>query len=435
MTGDMKKAHFVSLGCAKNLVDSESAAGLLGAEGWAVSAFPGDADAVIINTCAFTRAAREESNDEIKILSKKISPSAKLIVCGCLGQRDKKKLFDRFPRIDAVAGSSDYRRISGILRKLFSSDAKESKRLLCVGKADFIADFSIPRLISTPTSYAYIKIAEGCSNHCSYCAIPALRGEFRSRSEKDILKEAAALAEMGIKELVIIANDSAFYGKDPTGRALGGLLEKLHRLQKVRRIRILYMHPAHISEDLIKKIASLPKVARYFDIPVQHTDDHILAGMRRPPFGGTEALINIIRRHIPGAALRTTFITGFPGESEKRFNKLTQDVKRLSFSWSGVFAYSPEKGTPADKMSGRPSAEEALGRAKNLMKIQQKISFEFARGFVGKRLDVIADGPFRGRTEFQAPGVDGEVIFMKKQRPGRMKKMLIRASKGYDLVA
>ncbi|MFH2085103.1 MAG: radical SAM protein, partial [Candidatus Omnitrophota bacterium] len=268
MTSDIKKAHFVSLGCAKNLVDSESAAGLLGSEGWAVSAFPEEADAVIINTCAFTRAARKESNDEIQNLSQKISPSAKLIVCGCLGQRDKKKLFDRFPRIDAVAGSSDYRRISGILRKLLSSGAKEPKRLLCVGKANFIADFSIPRLISTPTSYAYIKIAEGCSNHCSYCAIPALRGEFRSRSEKDILREAAALAEMGIKELVLIANDSAFYGKDPTGRVLGGLLEKLNRIQKVRRIRILYMHPAHISEDLIKKIASLPKVARYFDIPV-----------------------------------------------------------------------------------------------------------------------------------------------------------------------
>ncbi|PIV18931.1 MAG: 30S ribosomal protein S12 methylthiotransferase RimO [Elusimicrobia bacterium CG03_land_8_20_14_0_80_50_18] len=431
----MRKAHFVSLGCAKNLVDSESAAGLLGSSGWAISAFPEDADAVIINTCAFTREAREESNEEIKALSKKISPDAKFIICGCLAQKEKEKLFEQFPRADAVAGSADYRHICSILQKLSASGAKRRGRVLCVGKADFISGFSVPRLISTPRSYAYIKIAEGCSNHCSYCAIPSLRGEFRSRTENDILREAAALAEMGIRELILIANDSAFYLKDPRGRALGGLLKKLHRISAIRRIRILYMHPAHISEELINVIASLPKVARYFDIPIQHTDDHILARMGRSPFSETEALIDMIRKHIPAAALRTTFITGFPGETEKRFNKLTQDLKRLKFSWAGVFAYSPEKGTAAYDMSGRPSAAEALSRAKRLMEIQRKISFEFSRGFAGKRLEVIADSPLAGRTEFQSPGVDGEVIFTKKQRPGAMKKMLIRSSKGYDLLA
>ncbi|PIY18172.1 MAG: 30S ribosomal protein S12 methylthiotransferase RimO, partial [Elusimicrobia bacterium CG_4_10_14_3_um_filter_49_12_50_7] len=209
----MRKAHFVSLGCAKNLVDSESAAGLLGSSGWAISAFPEDADAVIINTCAFTREAREESNEEIKALSKKISPDAKFIICGCLAQKEKEKLFEQFPRADAVAGSADYRHICSILQKLSASGAKRRGRVLCVGKADFISGFSVPRLISTPRSYAYIKIAEGCSNHCSYCAIPSLRGEFRSRTENDILREAAALAEMGIRELILIANDSAFYLK------------------------------------------------------------------------------------------------------------------------------------------------------------------------------------------------------------------------------
>ncbi len=435
MVQELKKAHFVSLGCAKNLVDSETAAGLLGSKGWALTAFPEEADAVIINTCAFTRAAREESNDEISRLSKKISPDAKFVVCGCLGQLEKKKLFEKFPRIDAVAGSSDYRYIGGILKQIGSPDTICRKRLLHVGKADFIAGSSFPRLISTPASYAYIKIAEGCSNHCSYCMIPGLRGEFRSRSAKDILTEAVTLAEMGVKELILIANDTAFYGKDQTGRALGNLLEELHGIKSIRRLRTLYMHPAHISEALIKKIASLPKVARYFDIPIQHTDSFILKKMKRPPFEETEMLIDSVRKHIPDVALRTTLITGFPGETERRFNKLTEDIKRLKFSWGGVFNYSPEKGTAAAEMSGRPSGAEAFKRAKKLMKIQQKISFDFARSAVGKKLEIIVDSPFRGRTEFQAPGVDGEVIFMKKQRPGSVKKMKIRNARGYDLVA
>ncbi|MBU4134528.1 radical SAM protein, partial [bacterium] len=206
----MKKVNFVSLGCAKNLVDTETAAGLLGSEGWALTAFPEEADAVVLNTCAFTREAREESKTEIRRLSKKISPGAKFVICGCLGQLEGKELFKKFPRIDSVAGSSDYRYIGGILKKL---DGK--KHFLRVGKADFIAGASFPRLISTPASYAYIKIAEGCSNHCSYCMIPKLRGNYRSRSVKDILTEAAALAKMGIKELILIANDTAFYGNDP----------------------------------------------------------------------------------------------------------------------------------------------------------------------------------------------------------------------------
>ena len=195
------------------------------------------------------------------------------------------------------------------------------------------------------------------------------------------------------------------------------------------------MHPAHIGDGLIKKIASLPKVTRYFDIPVQHTDNFILKRMKRPPFEETEALIETIRKRIPGAAIRTTFITGFPGETEKRFIKLTEDIKRIKFSWAGVFNYSPEKGTPSSRMGGRPSASEALWRAKKLMKIQQKISFDFARSAVGKKLEIIADSPFKGRTEFQAPGVDGEVVFKKKQRPGSIKKMKIISSKGYDLIA
>jgi len=442
----IKKAHFVSLGCAKNLVDSEIAAGLLGSEGWALTAFPEEADAVVINTCAFTREAREESNNEISRLSKKISSSSYFVVCGCLGQLEKKNLFEKFPRIDAVAGSSDYRHIGDILKRIFSRHAKSlthkvppdivrRKRLFCVGKTDFIADSSFPRLISTPPSYAYIKIAEGCSNHCSYCVIPALRGEFRSRSVKDIFTEAVTLSKMGIKELILIANDTAFYGMDTTGRELGNLLEKLHGIKSVFLIRILYMHPAHIGDGLIKKIASLPKVARYFDIPVQHTDNFILKRMKRPPFEETEALVETIRKRIPGAAIRTTFITGFPGETEKRFCKLAEDIKEIKFSWAGVFNYSPEKGTLASRMSGRPSAAKALWRAKKLMKIQRKVSFDFASSFVGKTLEIIADSPSRGRTEFQAPGIDGEVIFVKKQRPGSMKKMKIISSKGYDLIA
>ncbi|MBU3955913.1 30S ribosomal protein S12 methylthiotransferase RimO [bacterium] len=426
----MKKVNFVSLGCAKNLVDTETAAGLLGSEGWALTAFPEEADAVVLNTCAFTREAREESKTEIRRLSKKISPGAKFVICGCLGQLEGKELFKKFPRIDSVAGSSDYRYIGGILKKL---DGK--KHFLRVGKADFIAGASFPRLISTPASYAYIKIAEGCSNHCSYCMIPKLRGNYRSRSVKDILTEAAALAKMGIKELILIANDTAFYGNDPSGRALGNLLERLSGIKSIRRIRTLYMHPSHVSEGLIKKIASLPKVARYFDIPIQHTDSVILKKMNRRPFEETESLIESIRKHIPGAAIRTTFITGFPGETKKRCRKLIEDIKRIKFSWAGVFNYSPEKGSAAAALGGRPSSAVALLRAKEVMKVQRKISFDFARSAVGSHLEIIADSAFRGRTEFQTPGVDGEVIFLKKQRPGSVKKMTILKAKGYDLIA
>ncbi|MEA2081250.1 MAG: 30S ribosomal protein S12 methylthiotransferase RimO [Elusimicrobiota bacterium] len=442
----VKKAHFVSLGCARNLVDSEIAAGLLGSGGWALTAFPKEADAVVINTCAFTREARDESNNEIEHLSKQISRSAKFVVCGCLGQKEKAKLFKKFPRIDAVVGSSDYRHIDDILKRIVSRHEKppahrapldtiRREHLLCVGKPDFIADSSFPRLLSTPASYAYIKIAEGCSNHCSYCAIPALRGEFRSRSIKDILTEAENVAAMGVKELILIANDTAFYGGDATGGKLGRLLEKLHVIKPVKRIRILYMHPAHIGDSLIKKIASLPKVARYFDIPVQHTDDFILKRMNRPAFRKTQRLIENIRKYMPDAAVRSTFITGFPGETGKRFGNLAENLKKIKFSWVGVFNYSPEKGTPSFKMGGRASVAEALRRAEKLMEIQQEISFDFVRSFVGKKLEIIADSSFKGRTYFQAPDVDGEVLFKEKQLPGSLKKMKIISSKGYDLIA
>lgn len=424
------KVNLISLGCSKNLVDTEVMCGILGSDGFEFVTLPGDADIVVINTCSFIKDAREESSRVIKRLCGEKKENQRIIVCGCLPQFEKETIFRKFPEVDAIIGSSDFLKIGKVIKKL-DGDCRVSE----VGSPEFLYDSSYPRLLSTPRSYAYLKISEGCSNHCSYCTIPRLRGEYRSRSIDDILTEAKTLAGMGIKEIILVAHDTTNFGSDREANCnLSALLDELHRIKKIKWIRILYMHPAHITRELIEMISRLPGVARYFDIPLQHTVGKILRRMKRPSFNRAKNLIGLIRKIVPGAAIRTTFIVGFPGESSRQFDNLMTDLRATRFSWVGVFRYSDEEGTPARRLNKKVSSKTSAKRAGELMRQQQRITFEKNRSYIGQELEVLVDEPFAGHTEFQAPLIDGKVIFSKRQKPGTLKKFLISGTRRYDLI-
>ncbi|MFH1958153.1 MAG: 30S ribosomal protein S12 methylthiotransferase RimO [bacterium] len=424
------KVNLISLGCAKNLVDTEVLGGILGKAGFEFVGIPQYADFMIINTCSFIKEAREESYREISKLCASKKENQKLIICGCLPQLEKETIFRKFPQVDAIIGSTDFFKIGKVIKKL-----DRSRRVSEVSSPRFLYDSSYPRLLSTPRSYAYLKIAEGCSNRCGYCKIPYLRGNYRSRSIDDIVTEARTLAGMGIKEIILVAHDTTDFGSDRGADCnLPRLLDELHEIKKIKWIRILYMHPAHITRELVETISRLPRVARYFDIPLQHLVSGILRRMKRPSFNRAENLIGFIRKTVP-AAIRTTFITGFPGETAGQFGRLLSDVKRIKFDWAGVFAYSDEKGTPAYMLDGKVTQLTAGKRAEALMKMQRGITFRKNKTYAGRTLKVLVDGPFTGHTEFQAPVIDGKVIFAKKQKPGTMKKFMITGARGYDLIA
>jgi len=424
------KVNLISLGCSKNLVDTEVMGGLLGTAGFEFTSISRDADYIVINTCSFIKEARKESYREIRKLCGRRKENQKLIVCGCLAQLEKNKIFRKFPKVDAIVGSSDFSKIGKVIKKL-----GRAKQISEISSPDFLCNSSYPRLLSTPRSYAYLKIAEGCSNRCGYCRIPYLRGNYRSRKIGDILTEARALAGMGVKEIILIAHDATFFGKDRGRFELPDLLRKLQNIRKVKWLRILYMHPAHINKKLIREISRLSKVCRYFDIPLQHTESGILSRMKRPAFREAENLISFIREKIPEAAIRTTFITGFPGETGRHFEKLLRNVAELKFDWLGVFEYSDEKGTPAYTLDGKVTSMTARKRAGELLKMQRGITFRKNKAYIGRTMMVLVDAPLSGHTEFQAPVIDGKVIFSKKQKPGTMKKFLITGAKGYDLLA
>ncbi|GAH89854.1 unnamed protein product, partial [marine sediment metagenome] len=301
------KVNLISLGCPKNLVDSEVILGKLGEVGYALTSSAEDADIVIINTCSFIDKARRESYQVIsRIVSQKKS-SQKLIVCGCLPQLEGRKLFFKFPQIDVLLGSADFYRIDKVISEL----GKGRSHLFSVNEPSFIYNSSFPRFLSTPPSYAYLKIAEGCSNRCSYCLIPRLRGKYRSREPQDVVKEARALVDWGVKELILIAQDTTFYGWDLDKKSsLIYLLEQLEKIDKLEWIRLLYTHPSHFTSSLTRVMANSEKICPYIDLPLQHTHNEILAKMKRPEFQVTEKLIDKLRNNIPGLTLRTTLMVG-----------------------------------------------------------------------------------------------------------------------------
>lgn len=402
------KIGFISLGCSKNLVDSEKMMGMLKQGNHTLVNHPKDAEAIIINTCGFINSAKEEAiNTIFKMAEYKQENLKKLIVVGCLAQRYKEDLMRDIPEIDAVISIKEYPHMHEILGQLL-----DGKDLVSYAKSE--------RLVSSKPWTAYLKIAEGCSNRCTYCAIPLIRGGNVSFPMEDILNEAKALAARGVKELVLIAQDTTKYGLDLYGElSLLKLLRKVHEIEGFHWIRILYMYPDEITEELIKGMAELPKVLPYFDIPMQHANDHMLELMNRR---GTEAdvrnLVEMIRHYHKQPTLRTTFIVGFPQEGDKEFEDLMRFVKDLRWDRMGAFTYSPEEDTPAFTMDGAIPEEVKEERLRQLMELQEQISLENQQQMIGQVIEVLVEsqegltGKYRGRGISSAPDeVDGIVIF------------------------
>ncbi|MGA7746110.1 MAG: 30S ribosomal protein S12 methylthiotransferase RimO [Candidatus Aquilonibacter sp.] len=428
------KAHFVSLGCAKNLVDTEVMIAKLGAAGYELVGDAHEADTVVINTCAFIDPAKAESTEVILEHAQRKRRGQQLVVAGCLAQRYGEQLQSLVPEIDGVIGTGSYGSIVELL-----DDVKAGQRPIRLAfEAEPEHDF-LPRLVTTPRATAYLKVAEGCDHPCTFCIIPKLRGKFRSRSEESILGEARALADAGTKELILIAQDTSMYGRDRGARrgGLAHLLERLHEVDGIEWIRLLYLYPATVDRELIDTMAALPKVCKYMDMPLQHAHPDVLRAMLRPSNG--ERYLEIIddfRARVPGITMRSTFIVGFPGETEEHVSYLQEWIARAELDRVGFFEYSAEEGTPGAELPGKVPARE---RRKRLVRLReaQRVASERARGKrVGERVRVLVEerrrlrksDPLRdalgahdvwyGRSHGEAPGVDGGVYFSGEARIG-----------------
>jgi len=432
---------FVSLGCDKNLVDSEMMLGELTLAGHTIVNEEAQADAVIVNTCCFILDAKEESiNTLLEYAEMKQQGEIRaLIATGCLAQRYAKEIHEEIPEVDAVVGTAGFDRIVSVLENIESGAPEDA-----LGDIHGPAICGKKRLLTTGGHYAYLKIAEGCDKRCTYCIIPSIRGSFRSVPMETLLKEATSLAEGGVKELILVAQETTVYGTDLYGRkALPELLEKLSRIEELSWIRLLYCYPEEIDEDLIAVMKKEPKICHYLDIPVQHADDYILQRMgRRTNRADLERIIATLRKEIPDICLRTTLITGFPGEEQKHFDSLKEFVEKMRFERLGVFAYSPEEDTVAAAMPCQVEDEVKEARRDEIMSLQQTIAFEKAEEMVGKTIPVLVegrlveDGVLIGRSYMDAPGVDG-YVFIRTDRDiesGRIVSVVIEASNEYDLI-
>ena len=426
----------ISLGCPKNLVNSEEMAALLQEAGYAFTDDPAQADAVIINTCAFIESAKSEAIEKILETAalRQENPDLKLIAAGCLAQRYSADIRAELPEVDGLIGTGSYSEVVSVVESVLSG----GKPTVC-GSID--APLSeLPRAVSTGPSWAYLRIAEGCDNRCAYCVIPSIRGRYRSRTMESILAEAGELAAAGIKELIVVAQDITRYGRDLYGRRrLGELLNELCKLD-VQWIRLHYLYPELIDDELIDIIASQDKIVEYLDIPVQHINDVILKRMRRRSTGEQiRSLFKKLRERIPGLVLRTSLITGLPGEGEAEFEELCAFLREARIERAGVFPYSPEEGTPAAAMEDRCTPEEAKRRAELCMDIQAEIMDEFAASLIGRELEVLvmgyeADGTAWGRSRYDSPDIDSRVVFTGKALPGEMVKVKILSADEGELV-
>ena len=435
------KVSIVSLGCAKNQVDAEMLFYKIREAGYEISEDPGVCDVAIVNTCGFIESAKQESIDEILELStlKREGQIKKIIVTGCLAERYNNDMMKEMCEIDAVVGIGANNDIVAILDKVMDDEkvqAHPDKLLMPLeGK----------RLQSTPQHTAYIKISEGCDNRCSYCAIPMIRGRFRSRDIEDVVKEAEGLAERGVKELNVIAQDTTRFGEDKYGKPmLAELLRRLCRIDGFKWIRVLYCYPDRITDELIDTIASEDKIVKYMDIPLQHCDGDVLRRMNR--HGDREsltALMNKIKDKIPNVIFRSTFITGFPGETEEQFNELAEFAADMKFQRLGCFAYSPEEDTKAAEMPDQIDEEIKQKRADIIMEHQQQVMAEYCKSLVGKEIEVLVEGfdklaeCFFGRSYADAPEVDGCVFFTcdgEKPKAGDFVKVRVTDYTGCDPV-
>ena len=450
------KVGLISLGCAKNLVDSEIMLGHLRSAGMDLTADSAEADVLIVNTCAFIDSAKTESIQAILEAHRdrglhRRRKNQRLIVAGCMSQRFSSELSGEMPEVDAFIGLDQLEEVAPVVRRgLARAPDAPPEDLVPDHLPVYIPDFNTPRWRLTPKHYAYLKIAEGCNHPCSFCVIPQMRGKHRSRTIESVRREAEQLVGEGVKELLLISQDTTYFGMDrwtegrspraqvssTRGENLIDLLEALHSIRGDFWIRLLYTHPAHWSDELIAAIARLPKVARYIDMPLQHIEEGMLKDMRRET---SEAhirdLVRRLRAGIPGLSIRTTFIAGFPGETDAQFETLLEFIQEAKFERMGVFTYSQESGSRAAKMENQVSATVKKSRYRKAMAAQQKVAREIASAQVGKKLRVLVDTPDTARTEADAPEVDGKVLLQKPLTPGTFAEVTITGHKIYDLVA
>ncbi len=434
-----EKVSVVTLGCEKNLVDSEIMSGLIHQRGFTLVEEPEDATVVIVNTCGFIDAAKEESVNTILNLAelKETARLKALIVSGCLTQRYKEELMKEMPEIDGIVGTGDFYNINTII-----DEALGGRKPVYVGNPVFTYEQQMPRLLSTPRHTAYVKIAEGCDNACTFCSIPIMRGKFRSRSIESIVAEAAGLAAQGVKEISLIAQDSTNYGTDLyEGFKLPELLNRVSEVEGVEWVRLHYAYPGFFTDELIEAMATNPKICKYIDMPLQHSEDRILKMMRRPGRQrDVRELVGRIRARMPDVALRTSMIVGFPGETEEDFERLCDFVREMKFDRLGVFTYSQEEDTPASRLPDQVADEVKETRASTLMEIQREVAQENAAKYVGQTIDVLVeryDGRsdvYVGRSQFDAPEIDGEVFITGCQAEiGEIRRVRITHAYEYDL--
>ena len=477
------KVGMISLGCAKNLVDAELMLGSVLQRGMEITSRADDADVLVVNTCAFIDSAKEESIEAIleahqqRGLNKR--PDQKLIVSGCMSQRFARELRNELPEVDAFIGLDQVNQLGAIVENVLGKrptlNAQHStltagswalgvgRSALDVSSANgdvglafthtrptYIPDYDTPRFRLTPPHFAYVKIAEGCNHPCSFCVIPQMRGKHRSRKPDSVLAEIRALVCEGVREINLISQDTTYYGMDlwqtkagprqpvdsTRGPTLAALLREIQKIEGEFWVRLLYTHPAHWSDELIETIAECDKVARYIDIPLQHIDESMLSRMRRETSRvHIEHLIDRLRAGIPGVTLRTTFIVGFPGETDAEFNALVDFVRRIRFERLGIFKYSQEQGSRAAKMPGQIPEKIKNARYRQAMSVQQSIAHEIARERIGSELKLLVDQPHIARGEGDAPDIDARVVLSKPAPVGEFIQRTIAGSRGYDLLA
>ena len=436
------KIAFISLGCDKNLVDSEAMLGIIDREGFVITDDEASADVIIVNTCGFIRDATEEGIENVVLAGehKKSGKCKALIVTGCMAQRYADDIFGEMPEVDAVVGTGDFERIAQIIKETLGG-----KKVRAVTDINHMIgeDLFENRMLSAPSHYAYLKIAEGCDSHCTYCIIPALRGRYRSRTIESLVREAESLCAKGIKEIILVAQDTARYGIDIYGKyELARLLRELSKIEDLEWIRILYCYPESITDELIAGIRDNPKVCNYIDIPIQNGDDEVLARMgRKMKTKDLKQLMDKLREEIPDIVIRTTLIAGFPGETDEQFENTLKFIKTMRFDKLGVFAYSPEQGTPAANYPGQIDEKIKQKRKELLLDTQKSISAGLLAAKVGKTYEVMIDGRlpeenvYCARTYGDTIEIDGMVFFESDADilAGEIRKVRITKASDYDL--
>jgi ribosomal protein S12 methylthiotransferase len=439
----MEKVHLLTLGCPKNLADSELMLGALAQSGFEVTLDPQDAQVLVVNTCAFIEAAKKESLDAILEAAevKKHASDKRLVVAGCLSQRYGAELQEKLPEVDVFVGTGNFLDLPDLLRR---TRRPETRPVPYTGAAHLLGRAESARIRPGEFFTSYLKISEGCNHRCAFCIIPKIRGLHESRPLEDVVREARALASSGVRELNLIAQDLTAYGRDLDPPAsLATLLRKLSAIEEIRWIRLLYCYPNFVTDELLDAIASLPNVVKYVDIPLQHADDNMLRAMRRERSGASlRKLVDRIRNHVPNVTLRTSFIVGFPGEDAAAFGRLLEFVREVEFDRVGVFTYSREEDTAAYSLPCQVPERIKRERRSELMETQAEISLKKNRELVGREMDVLVEGSvpgraarMRGRTPAQAPEIDGAVFLKGEAEPGEFVRAKIERALSYDLHA